>query len=202
MSQANIKSQFSSTASAELAEGSTLNWHAATLGGSGGTHTLTSNVKGVDAVSTVNWVFSVRNTEKQAVSVRNVFDARNGGGEITLKGIAEGNGKARCDGMIEITENGTGTNTYLTENVLMLDATAHVDAIPGLEIRTNDVKASHSATVSRITAEDLFYLQSRGIDGDTARTMFVDGFLADLLERIAEPAVRERFLALVGQSGI
>jgi hypothetical protein len=32
--------------------------------------------------------------------------------------------------------------------------------------------------------------------------MFVDGFLADLLDRIAEPAVRERFLALVGQSGI
>ncbi len=74
----------------------------------------------------------------------------------------------------------------------MLDKTANVDAIPGLEIRTNDVKASHSATVSRVTEEDLFYFRSRGIDPVTARHMFVEGFLYDLAERIYNPDLRER----------
>ena len=94
--------------------------------------------------------------------------------------------------MIEITEKGRGTNTYLTEDVLMLDSTAHVDAVPALEIRTNDVKASHSATVSRVTAENLFYLQSRGIPETKARQMFVEGFLGALTERIADSGIREK----------
>ena len=78
-------------------------------------------------------------------------------------------------------------DTYLTEAVLMLDPSARIDAVPALEIRTNDVKASHSATVSRVTPEDLFYLQSRGLPERSARTMFVDGFLRDLAHRIEEP---------------
>jgi len=139
----------------------------------------------------VDWVFAVSGTEHQSVNVRNVFDARSGGGEITLKGLASGTAKAGMDGMIEITERGGGTDTYLTEDVLMLDPTATVDAVPGLEIRTNDVKASHSATVSRVTREDLFYFQSRGIDEATARQMFVQGFLSTLLERIPDQAMRD-----------
>jgi Fe-S cluster assembly protein SufD len=142
----------------------------------------------------------VKGTEKQSVDVRNVFDATNGAGEITLKGIAEEKALAVCNGMIEITERGRGTDTYLTEDVLMLDSTAKVDAIPGLEIRTNDVKASHSATVSRVTAEDLFYLQSRGIDVLTARRMFVDGFLAGLAESISHTALRENVLRVLHQA--
>ena len=66
--------------------------------------------------------------------------------------------------MIEIGPEGTGTDACLTQEVLMLDPTAKVDAIPALEIRTNDVKASHSASVSRVTEEDLFYFGSRGLD--------------------------------------
>jgi Fe-S cluster assembly scaffold protein SufB len=133
----------------------------------------------------------VRGKERQELSVHNVFGAPHGGGEITLKGVAEDAAFATVNGMIEITERGKGTDTYLTEDVLMLDPTAKIDAVPGLEIRTNDVKASHSATVSRVTAEDLFYFRSRGIDAATARDMYVDGFLGDLLARIKHDDLRE-----------
>ena len=101
-----------------------------------------------------------------------------------MKGVAEHQAHVVCNGMIDIGLKGGETDAYLTEDVLMLDASAKVDAIPGLEIKTNDVKASHSATVSQVTDEDLFYFGARGIDQSAARHMYVIGFLGDLVHRL------------------
>ncbi len=181
-----------------VGSGATMHWHCTTIGGSDDSHELVSTCIGSNATSTIDWIFSATKKERQSVTVRNIFDAPDGGGEITLKGVAEQKAFVTCNGMIEITEKGRGTNTYLTEDVLMLDATAHTDAVPALEIRTNDVKASHSATVSRVTAENLFYLQSRGIDEASARRMFVEGFLGALTERIRNRIVRREVLDALG----
>lgn len=175
-----------------LADGAKMFWHCFTLGIADSPHTLVSTLNGANAKSDIDWVFSVQGTERQTISVRNVFEGRSGGGEITMKGVAEGKAYAACNGMIEIAEGGGGTDTYLTQDVLMLDPTAKIDAIPGLEIRTNDVKASHSATVSRVTVEDLFYFQSRGIPPPEARSMYTAGFLGELTERIPDAAIREQ----------
>jgi Fe-S cluster assembly protein SufB/Fe-S cluster assembly protein SufD len=101
--------------------------------------------------------------------------------------------------MIEIGEKGGGTDTYLTQNILILDRTAKVEAIPALEIKTNDVKASHSATVTKVSEEDLFYMTSRGIAREEARALYVSGFLKDLLGRIAHPQARRIIEEAVGE---
>lgn len=154
-------------------------------------HQLRSHLKGEHAVSNVDWIFYAKNSEKQRLSARNIFEAAHGGGEIIMKGVAEHTAQVTCDGMIAIGLDGGGTDTYLTENVLMLDRTAKVDAIPGLEIKTNDVKASHSATVSKVTPEDLFYFAARGITEATARQMYIEGFLGDLTAKIEDTALQE-----------
>lgn len=180
-----------------IGERAVIRWHIATLGGREVEHSLRSVIKGAGAVSDVNWLFYAKGTEKQRLTVRNVFQAVRGGGEITMKGVAEGQGNTKCEGMIEIGLKGEGTNTYLTQNVLMLDPTAKVDAIPGLEIKTNDVKASHSATVSRLTEEDLFYFAARGIPSVEARKMYVLGFLEDLTQKIEDEETRRRIVEAV-----
>ena len=103
-----------------------------------------------------------------------------------MKAVAEGKAQTKLDGKIEIGLKGGGTNTYLTQNVLMLDTTAKIDTIPSLEIKTNDVKASHSASVSRLTAEDLFTFAARGIDEAEARRMFIIGFLKEAISGLPE----------------
>ena len=173
-----------------------------TLGGKGVQQDVVATVEGEGGESAVDWIFHVAGEESQKLAVRNVFRARNGGGQITVKGVAEGKARVGCDGMIEITEGGGGTATFLKQDILMLDATAHVDAVPGLQIRTNDVKASHSATVTKVSEEELFYFASRGIKREEARAMYIHGFLKDLLSKIEDAAVREEIEdAMEGRMG-
>jgi len=180
-----------------IGSGSVLRWQNVTLAGAKTEHDLISTVGGADSESAVDWMFYAKGTESQKLTVRNVFNARNGRGEILMRGIAEQKGHTECKGMIEIGLNGGGTNTYLTQEVLMLDSTSKVDAVPALEIKTNDVKASHSATIARVTEEDLFYFGARGIAPQNAREMFVLGFLGDITARITQQEVRDEMIAAI-----
>jgi len=177
--------------------GGAVHWHIVTLGGHGDRHELVSTLVGKNATSSIDWIFFVRGDEKQHVSASTIFAAPDGRGEITMKGVAQDHGYIQCDGKIEITRRGKGTDTSLTEKILLLAETAHADAVPALEIRTNDVKASHSASVSRVSPEDLFYLQSRGLRVDEARRMYVEGFLSDLTEKIPNELIRVKILAAI-----
>jgi Fe-S cluster assembly protein SufD len=161
------------------------------------THDIRSHVTGTGTESSIDWMFYAKGSERQMLHVRNIFDGREGTGEILMRGIAEQQAHTECKGLIEIGLGGGGTNTYLTQEVLMLDATSKVDAVPALEIKTNDVKASHSATVARVTEEDLFYFGARGIDPHEARRMFVLGFLGDITDRIPDESMQAEIVAAI-----
>jgi Fe-S cluster assembly scaffold protein SufB len=181
----------------EVGEGARITWRNATLATAAVEHSLQSRLAAADSMSSVEWMFYAKGDEQYRLKARNVFDGRHGGGEMTMRGVAEERGHVRCDGLIDIGLGGGQTDTYLTQEVLMLDPTAKVDAIPGLEIKTNDVKASHSATVSRVTGEDLFYFASRGIGEREARRMFVMGFLGDMASKITWDAARQQLLLAI-----
>lgn len=92
-------------------------------------------------------------------------------------------GKARIDftGNIDITQTGTQTDSHLEHEGLLLSRKARIDSLPGFTIDTNDVKAIHSSAVHFIRPEQIFYLQSRGIDELNAKHLIVDGFLKNML---------------------
>lgn len=160
-------------------------------------HSLESTVVGERGVSSVDWVAYAKGAERQELSVRNIFAAAHGGGEVTMRAVAQDTATVDVRGMIDIGERGGGTHTYLTQQVLMLDPTAKVDASPALEIKTNDVKASHSASVMRVTPEDLYYFAARGIDPVQARGLLVRGFLGELAHCIDHAAAVETMTAAI-----
>lgn len=172
-------------------------WRQISLGGARVDHSVVSRAVGPGAVSGVEWIFFARGNERYSLDVRNVFTAPSGRGEVVMRGVAQDTANVAARGTIDIGLQGRQTQTYLTQSVLMLDATATVHAVPGLEITTNDVKASHSATVTRVTPEDLFYFASRGVPAQEARRMYVEGFVGDLAGRIADADVRSRVLAAI-----
>ena len=71
----------------------------------------------------------------------------------------------------------------------LLSPDVEIDTKPELEIFADDVKCSHGATSGELDERELFYLRSRGIDPDTARSMLTFAFACEVLERFASPAV-------------
>jgi len=121
--------------------------------------------------------FRASGSEKKEVSVTICHKAPHTRADTTLKGVGEDSSFIKFVGRIIIDEDCGDSQSFLTERILLLSETAKAEAIPDLEIKTDDVKCSHAASVSYIPEEHLFYLQSRGIPRKKAEEMVVEGFL-------------------------
>lgn len=106
-------------------------------------------------------------------------------GRVVEKSILRDKSKSLFKGMIRIKENATKSNSFLSGRSILLDPDAKSDAIPGLEILTNDVKATHSASVAQIDEEQIFYLQSRCLSKEEAERTIIEGFLEPLSRKMS-----------------
>jgi Fe-S cluster assembly protein SufD len=93
-------------------------------------------------------------------------------------------------GFIRVAEAAQKTDAYQTNRNLLLSTEARADAIPNLEIKANDVKCSHGASVGQVGADELFYLMSRGLPRAAAEKLLVEGFFADLMAKISSEFAR------------
>jgi len=111
--------------------------------------------------------------------------------ETVVKSAAIGSGQARYLGNIKIAKDAQGSNASLRDDALLLSKSAHIDSVPALEIAANDVKAFHGATVGAIDAEQIFYMESRGIERHAAERMIALGFFEPAIARFPGESLRE-----------
>ena len=84
-------------------------------------------------------------------------------------------------------------NRGLLSQRIELSEHAKASPIPILEIQAYDVtRCSHGATAGPVDEDELFYMQARAIPRETAEQMLVEGFLADVVDRIPNETLRER----------
>jgi Fe-S cluster assembly protein SufD len=102
------------------------------------------------------------------------------------KGAVASGGRTVFQGLIEVDPGASGTDAYLTNRNLVLGDGARSDSIPTLRIGNNDVRCSHGSTTGRLSEEELFYLESRGLSRNEAREMLVMGYFEDLLDHAPE----------------
>jgi Fe-S cluster assembly protein SufD len=97
------------------------------------------------------------------------------------------------DGVVDVRKTAHGASANQTSRNLLLSDKASASPTPILEISAHDVaKCSHGATVGPVDDEQLFYLQSRGIPAEEAERMLIDGFFAEVLERVPSERLRGR----------
>ena len=80
---------------------------------------------------------------------------------------------------------------------LLLSSKSRIDTKPQLEITADNVKCAHGATVSQLEDDQIFYLQSRGIDENDARKLLVNAFATEIINFIPVPSLRESLLKTV-----
>ena len=115
------------------------------------------------------------------------------------KGVLEGNSKGVFNGKIFVRPNAQKTNAFQSNRNILLSDKATINTKPQLEIWADDVKCSHGCTTGQLDEEALFYLQSRGIDKNTARAMMLYAFAAEVLETIPNENLRQFIDGLISE---
>lgn len=111
-------------------------------------------------------------------------------GNVLIHAVVSDSATLNFEGMIKIEKSAQQTVSYLANKNLLLSENARAITIPGLEIEADDVRASHGATISNLSAQDLFYMQSRGLTGSDARLMMVKGFLTKVIDKIEDQTIK------------
>jgi len=125
----------------------------------------------------VSGAFLTKDSDNLDINITIHHKAKNTLANTTLRGVARDESKIRFFGRIIIDPDCGMSNSFLTERVLLLSDKASAQAVPELEILTDDVKCSHAASISQIPEQQLFYLMSRGISKEQAENLIIQGFL-------------------------
>ena len=113
------------------------------------------------------------------------------------KGVLDDTARGVFQGRIIVRKDAQKTDGHQLNRTLLLSPRAEIDTKPELEIYADDVKCSHGATAGEPEADQLFYLRSRGLDLRTARSLIVEGFMAELLAKIDHAPTRAALVAQV-----
>lgn len=107
------------------------------------------------------------------------------------KGVLMDNANGVFTGKIHVHVDAQKTNAFQQNNNLLLSTKADINSQPQLEIYADDVKCSHGFTVGQFNPESLFYLRSRGIGEEAARTLLVNAFAYDITNEVKIPAIQQ-----------
>jgi Fe-S cluster assembly protein SufD len=115
---------------------------------------------------------------------------------IDFKVVLRDKAMSAYTGLIRIDHSAKGCQAYQENRNLLLTPGARAESVPELEILNEDVSCTHGATVGPIDPMQVFYLNCRGIDHDTAVRMVVAGFLNKTLQLVPEE-IRDRVASLI-----
>jgi Fe-S cluster assembly protein SufB len=96
---------------------------------------------------------------------------------IVSKSVSKDGGRATYRGSLRIAPGATGVVASVRCDALMLDDESRSDTYPYIDVQEDDTTMTHEATVGKISADQIFYLQSRGLTENEAQNLVVQGFL-------------------------
>jgi Fe-S cluster assembly protein SufD len=153
---------------------------------------------GQGARAQVNGVMFTTGRQHLAYFTRQDHMAPNTTSDLLYKGGLKDRSRIVWKGMIRVEKDAQRTDAYQKNDNLVLSGSARADSIPGLEIEANDVRCTHGATAGRVDEDMIFYLQARGIPREPAIRLIVEGFFANVYDRITLEPVQETLRRTVG----
>lgn len=167
-------------------------WVVATLGSNSSWSNVESVLEGENAQAETTGLSFSTGKQHFDVKTRSLHTAPHTNANSLFKAVLDEASKTGFQGAIRVLKNGQNTDSFLEDHTLFLSEASKADALPSLDVDANDVRCSHGATIGMIDAEQIFYLQSRGLDRSQAEQMIVAGFFEDVISRVPLESVRER----------
>jgi Fe-S cluster assembly protein SufD len=181
------------TQRAEVERDGSLEWVAMGFGAASGKVRMETKLAGRGASARVTGAYAGNGRQHLDYDTTQEHAAEDTNSDLSFRGVLSGRATAVWRGMINVDKGAQRTDAFQDCRNLLLSSKAHADAIPGLQIEADDVRCTHAAAVAQVDPDQLFYLTSRGLDRDTASSLIVEGFLAELVERVPEGALADAF---------
>ncbi|MCB0501312.1 MAG: Fe-S cluster assembly protein SufD [Bacteroidetes bacterium] len=174
----------------EQAANSTFNIYTLTLSGALVKNNLQVVLKGEHTTTNMYGLYLLQKSE--IVDNRTIVDhaVPNGYSNELYKGILGGTATGTFNGKIYVREDAQKTNAFQSNKNILVSDDATINTRPQLEIYADDVKCSHGATSAQIEDSELFYLRSRGIGKDKAKSLLIYAFASEVWETIKDEEVK------------
>ncbi len=175
----------------QMDAGARLRMHALELGAGLSRRDFAAELRGAGACLETRGVFVPRGRQHMdtRLDIRHV--AGGARSDALWRGVADQRGRGVFHGAITVAEGADGSEAALANKNLLLSPHAEIDTQPVLEIHADEVVASHGATVGQLDDHALFYLRSRGIPRNRARTLLTQAFCRAALDDLDNQALRE-----------
>ena len=156
-----------------------------------GRHDLSVLLNGPGAYCSLNGLYLAEDAQ-HIDNLVSIDHARpHGTSRLYYKGILDGRSKAVFGGTVLVREQAQKTDAQQTDKNLLLSDRAEVDSKPSLLIYADDVKCGHGATAGHIDADVLFYMQSRGLDPQTASRILIHAFAREVIDSVENAEIRD-----------
>ena len=173
--------------------------NAITLGGKLSRHNLEILQTGEQTETTLNGLTIITGNQLSDTHSALALNYPHSNSNQLQKNIIADKAHGVFNGKIFVPKPAQLTDASQLNRNLLLSPQAKVDTKPQLEITADNVKCAHGATVSQLEDDEIFYLQSRGIDENSARHLLINAFAAEIINKIPVPPLRQNLTQTVNQ---
>ena len=121
--------------------------------------------------------------QHQDTGAKMIHAADNTTSNIISKSISLGTGRATYRGMVHVPNHLKGCKNNTECDALLINSHSRTDTYPAISVRGQGNAVQHEASVSQISAEQIFYMQQRGLSEAAAMSLAVNGFVNDLVQQ-------------------
>ena len=122
--------------------------------------------------------------QQAATGTKMIHIGKNTTSTIISKGISAGHGDNSYRGLVKVMKQADNARNYTQCDSLLLGSQCGAHTFPNLEIKNPTSRIEHEATTSKISEDQLFYCQARGIPAENAVSLIVNGFCKEVLKNL------------------
>jgi Fe-S cluster assembly protein SufB len=124
------------------------------------------------------------NMQQADTGTKMIHIGKNTKSTIISKGISAGKSSNTYRGLVKMGERAKGARNYTQCDSMLIGSHSRASTVPYIEVDGNSNRVEHEASTSKISEEQLFYLQQRGISLESAIALIISGFCKDVFKEL------------------
>ena len=141
-------------------------------------------LRGDNSVGEFYSVALVNNHQQADTGTKMIHLGKNTKSTIIAKGISAGQGNGTYRGLVKINSSATGAKNFTQCDSLLIGDQCGAHTVPYIEVRNPTAQVEHEASTSKVSDDQLFYCQQRGISVEDAHYMIINGFCRSIFQEL------------------